>query len=198
MTEPFRTVLLDYPWPETGGGGRGAQNHYPVASVKDGPALILGSGEWEPAADAHCYLWATNSHLPDGLWLMDVLGFRYITAITWAKRRIGLGQYFRGRTEHLLFGVRGAGLALRRRHTARRDLSTLLEDDPLEFGRPRHSQKPIGSYELIEAASPGPYLEFFARAARPGWRVWGNQAPEPVEAPKAALGQLPGLRGGAA
>ena len=29
---------------------------------------------------------------------------------------------------------------------------------------------------LIEACSPGPYLELFARGERPGWAMWGNQA----------------------
>ena len=29
---------------------------------------------------------------------------------------------------------------------------------------------------LIEACSPGPFLELFARGARDGWLSWGNQA----------------------
>jgi len=31
---------------------------------------------------------------------------------------------------------------------------------------------------LIEACSPGPCLELFARGTRPGWSAWGNQAEE--------------------
>ena len=31
------------------------------------------------------------------------------------------------------------------------------------------------AYEIIEAVSPGPRLELFARAPRPGWDVWGNE-----------------------
>ena len=38
---------------------------------------------------------------------MEEWGFRYVTMITWAKDRFGLGQYFRGMTEHCLFGVKG-------------------------------------------------------------------------------------------
>lgn len=41
-----------------------------------------------------------------------------------------------------------------------------------------HSRKPDEQYELIEACSPGPYLELFARGERPKWSVWGNQADE--------------------
>ena len=31
------------------------------------------------------------------------------------------------------------------------------------------------SYRLIEALSPGPYLELFARRPRAGWASWGNE-----------------------
>mgnify|MGYP006301281395 FL=1 len=40
--------------------------------------------------------------------------------------------------------------------------------------------KPDEQYELIEACSPGPYLELFARGPREGWDVWGNQSEEYV------------------
>ena len=33
-------------------------------------------------------------------------------------------------------------------------------------------------YDLIERCSSGPYLELFARGARPNWDVFGNQADE--------------------
>jgi N6-adenosine-specific RNA methylase IME4 len=39
-----------------------------------------------------------------------------------------------------------------------------------------HSRKPDEAYGLIEACSPGPYLELFARGARKGWTSWGHQA----------------------
>jgi N6-adenosine-specific RNA methylase IME4 len=39
-----------------------------------------------------------------------------------------------------------------------------------------HSRKPDEQYDLIEACSPGPYLEMFARGARPNWATWGNEA----------------------
>ena len=39
-----------------------------------------------------------------------------------------------------------------------------------------HSRKPDEQYDLIEACSPGPYLELFARGRRANWTGWGNQA----------------------
>ena len=31
-------------------------------------------------------------------------------------------------------------------------------------------------YDLVQACSPGPYLELFARGKREQWATWGNQA----------------------
>ena len=41
-----------------------------------------------------------------------------------------------------------------------------------------HSRKPDEIYPIIEACSPGPYLELFARGPREKWSVWGNQSDE--------------------
>lgn len=117
-----------------------------------------------PDENAHLYLWVTNNFLKDGLWVMEQLGFRYVTMLTWAKDRIGLGQYFRGQTEQLLFGVRG-------RLPAQVRTQTTLITAP----RRKHSEKPDRAFEVIEAVSPGPRLEMFARTQRPGWDAWGNE-----------------------
>ena len=34
----------------------------------------------------------------------------------------------------------------------------------------------LGAGQVIEACSPGPRLELFARGERKGWTAWGNQA----------------------
>ena len=46
----------------------------------------------------------------------------------------------------------------------------------IETRKREHSRKPDEQYDLIEACSPGPRLELFARGAQPGWDVWGNEA----------------------
>ncbi len=38
-----------------------------------------------------------------------------------------------------------------------------------------HSKKPYELYGIIEACSPGPFLELFARERVPHWDVWGDQ-----------------------
>lgn len=98
---------------------------------------------------------------------MESLGFRYVTMITWHKDKIGLGQYFRGNSEHILFGVRG-----------RLPAQVKTQATCFNAVRTRHSQKPDKALEIIEAVSPGPYLEMFARTKRPGWDSWGNEVKE--------------------
>jgi hypothetical protein len=44
-----------------------------------------------------------------------------------------------------------------------------------------HSRKPDELHPIIEACSPGPFLERFARTKRSGWTVWGNQAPDDLD-----------------
>src|SRR5262249_61440845 len=39
-----------------------------------------------------------------------------------------------------------------------------------------HSRKPDEQYEIIEACSPGPFVELFGRGSRKGWKTWGDQA----------------------
>jgi N6-adenosine-specific RNA methylase IME4 len=80
----------------------------------------------------------------------------------------GVGFYFRNVTEIVLFGVRGK--SARTLAPGRRQVNLLATR------KREHSRKPDEQYAIIEGCSPGPYLELFARGARPKWTVWGNQA----------------------
>jgi N6-adenosine-specific RNA methylase IME4 len=178
----WRTILADPPWHEEGAGRyvRGAQRHYPLMSEKQ----IIAIPVREIVADqAHLYLWTTNNFLPSALRVMVAWGFRYKTCITWGKtsKGFGLGQYFRGMTEHCLFGVRGKTkrkekggmLPYRTRPDGKRAQGTTLILAP----RREHSTKPDKIYEFAEGVSYPPRLELFARQKRQGWTVWGLEAP---------------------
>ena len=166
----YRTLYVDPPWSEVGGGKikRGADRHYSVMKTKD-IIKIKDMINKVSEDNAHLYLWVTNNFLIDGLKVMEEWGFRYITTITWAKDRFGLGQYFRGQTEHCLFGVKGR-LPYKLKDGKRQQGTTLIEEKRLE-----HSRKPDKMYEYIEKVSYGNYLELFARNKREGWDSWGNE-----------------------
>ncbi len=176
MPGPFRCICADPPWMERGGGKsvRGAQVHYPLMKTSkihgvmhDAIAKCGGA-----AKSAHLWMWVTDNFLRDGLGIMEALGFRYIRTLVWFKTKgdyapqIGLGQYLRGAHELCLLGVRG-----------RAQIPDTKVRRPSVVCAPRrkHSAKPDEAYEVIEATSPGPRLELFARTPREGWDVWGNE-----------------------
>jgi N6-adenosine-specific RNA methylase IME4 len=189
----FKTVYADPPWQFHNRTGKVAPEHrrldrYSTMSLSAIKALPVAA---HVAQDAHLYLWVPNALLPDGLDVLTAWGFRYVSNIIWAKRRKdggpdgrGVGFYFRNVTEILLFGVRGV---LRTLAPARSQVNMI------ETRKREHSRKPDEFYPLIEACSPGPYLEMFARRARPGWSVFGDESAEDIE-PRGR--QQPGYGGG--
>ncbi len=162
MSKQYHTIYADPPWPERGGGKikRGADRHYELMKTK-GIMSYLDDTGIAPliSPDAHLYLWTTNNYLKDALVVIDRWGFRYITIITWNKEgNIGLGQYFRGMTEHCLFGVRGR-------------LPYRLSPE----GKRQQMR------QWIEQVSYPPYIELFARKVRPGWDCRGNEINKQLE-----------------
>jgi N6-adenosine-specific RNA methylase IME4 len=126
---------------------------------------------------AHLYLWVPNALLAEGLAVMEAWGFTYKANIVWHKVRKdggpdgrGVGFYFRNVTELVLFGVRGKNA--RTLAPGRRQVNFLATR------KREHSKKPDELYPVIEACSPGPFVELFARGARSGWKGWGNQSGE--------------------
>ena len=162
----FATIVIDPPWDWGDEGdqdqmGR-ARPDYATMSKEQLMALPVGTLADD---DCHLYMWITNRSLPKGFDLIQAWGFRYITAITWAKPSFGMGNYFRGQTEQILFAVKGS------QPLKRKDVGTL-------FTAPRgpngHSSKPVEFYDLVESCSPGPFLEMFSRHNREGWTAWGE------------------------
>lgn len=173
----YRTILADPPWQFQNRTGKVAPEHkrlnrYGTMTLPEIMALPVSE---IVAATAHLYLWVPNALLPEGLRVMEAWGFTYKSNIVWHKVRKdggpdgrGVGFYFRNVTELILFGVRGKDA--RTLPPGRRQVNFLATQ------KREHSRKPDEQYELIEACSPGPRLEMFARGPRPGWSVWGNQA----------------------
>jgi len=177
----FKTVLADPPWRFANRTGKVAPEHrrldrYATMDLEEIKALPVGEAT---AKDAHLYLWVPNALLIEGIEVLQAWGFRYVSNVIWAKRRKdggpdgrGVGFYFRNVTEPILFGVKGS---MRTLAPARSTVNMI------ETRKREHSRKPDEQYDLIESCSPGPYLEMFARYARPGWSAWGNESDKAIE-----------------
>jgi N6-adenosine-specific RNA methylase IME4 len=171
----FTTILADPPWQFQNRTGKMAPEHkrllrYPtmeLAEIYELPVPQLA------AARSHLYLWVPNALLAEGLEVLRRWGFTYKSNMVWYKIRKdggpdgrGVGFYFRNVTELVLFGVRGSMRTLQPGRTQVNILATRKRE---------HSRKPDELYDIIEACSPGPYLELFARFRRKGWAQWGNE-----------------------
>lgn len=175
----FSTILADPPWQFQNRTGKVAPEHrrlarYQTMNLDEICALPVSM---VAAETAHLYLWVPNALLPEGLRVMEAWGFKYKSNIVWHKVRKdggsdgrGVGFYFRNVTELVLFGVRGKNA--RTLAPGRRQVNLLATQ------KREHSRKPDEIFPVIEACSPGPFLELFARGTRENWALWGNQADE--------------------
>lgn len=167
----YKTIYLDPPWMESGGGTikRGADRHYPLMKTSDIAKLPIDRiTDYENGT--HMYMWVTNKFLPDGLWLLEQWGYEYITMITWIKDRFGLGQYYRGLTEHCLFASTPKRLPYKVADGKRQQGVTGFYE-----AKTTHSTKPKEMRDMIEKVSYGPRIELFARNEFDGWDCWGNE-----------------------
>ena len=182
LTGPFATILMDPPWRFLNRTGKVSPEHkrlhrYPTMSLEAIAALPVAAHARTPS---HLYLWTPNALLPNALLVMRAWGYCYTTNIVWYKVRKdggpdgrGVGFYFRNVTELLLFGVKGK---LRTLDSGRRQTNIVVSR------KQDHSRKPTAAYDIIEACSPGPYLELFARESRAGWTCWGDECLPHVQA----------------
>ena len=166
----FRCIVADPPWdvmrgPDYNSNGPSKPLPYPtmtLAEIEDMPVSGVA------AKDAHLYIWTINKYIEQTYAIARAWGFKPSCLLTWAKKPhgIGIGGTYVQTTEHVLFARRGTCKALRR-----------VDSTWWTWPRGRHSAKPEAFQDMVEAVSPGPRLELFARRERPGWTVWGNEVP---------------------
>lgn len=166
----YRTIYADPPWFERGGGKikRGADRHYQLMKTADIAKLPIR--RLIDPEGCHLYLWTTNNFLADALEVVKAWGFEYVTMITWFKDRQGLGQYYRGLTEHCIF-------ASTKKRLPYKVIGGKRQQGVTGFYEPKrdHSRKPDKMREMIERVSYAPRIELFARTKTPGWDAWGNE-----------------------
>ncbi len=184
---PFKLIYADPPWSfatwSHRGQGKGASQHYDVMTLDDIAALPVAE---VAAQDAALFLWVVQPMLPEALRLIEAWGFTFKTvAYCWVKIkgvaerngqdrlfyagedvRLGLGYHTRSGMEQCWLATRGKGYDRLAQGEAQVVFSPLRE----------HSRKPDEIAEsIVRLTGEVPRLEMFARTARPGWEVFGNQ-----------------------
>jgi N6-adenosine-specific RNA methylase IME4 len=187
LNPPYSTIVADpaWPMPESGKRTRGPADvasgvwwgnfvgqstpiPYSTMTVEDIEAMPVST---IADAHAHLYLWTVNRHIEDAYRIARAWGFRPAQLLTWAKppMGIGFGGAFTTTTEFVLFCRRGTLKARRRVDSSWWAWSRVYVD-----GHIAHSAKPDAFGDLVEAVSPGPYVELFCRRPRLGWDSWGH------------------------
>lgn len=178
----YQIIYADPPWTyenkKTGGSGTsGAATKYSTLSLEEIKNLpVKGIAD----KDAVLFMWAVVPLLPEALQVIEAWGFKYKTMITWRKiMSLGMGYWFRGQTEHLLFATKGKVKAFRCQRA-----------NFYECKAGEHSAKPEYFRRLIDEATKQMELrnkiELFARGDRvnknlfnenkfDGWDTLGNQ-----------------------
>lgn len=144
--------------------------YYDVMSVEEIKSLPVKDIS---SKNSVLFLWGTNPMIAEALEIMKAWGFAYITMITWYKTNSkGMGYWFRGYTEHLLFGKKGNIKSFR----------TKIKNIQ-EHKFTKHSEKPGLFRKLIEEATPhlNPKIELFARQRFEGWDAWGNELGKTIQ-----------------
>lgn len=150
---------------------------YPTLSKKEIMDLNVPN-----IADKDCvlFMWIVDAHLLDALEIMKAWGFKYSTvAFVWKKQTSTgkpvclLSPWTHKSCELCLVGTKGSMTKYRKDKTVRQ----LIEEE-----RIRHSQKPQEAADRIVRMFPDcSRIELFARDAKPGWDVWGNEVDSDID-----------------
>ena len=170
----FATVLADPPWRFINRTGKVAPEHrrlsrYPTLTVEE----IAPSGRGALATPPLLPV-GTERAPPRRSRRLRGLGFHLQVQPHLAQgaqgRRSdgrGVGFYFRNVTESSSWHARPPPAPL----------SRPTAGEPARHPQARALPQARRAYPLIEACSPGPYLELFGRGLRKGWTVWATRPP---------------------
>jgi N6-adenosine-specific RNA methylase IME4 len=181
----YQVVLADPPWRFKPMGsepdsvpdkylGRQAEAHYDTMSLDDIKNLPVK--DISDRKSSVLFMWITSPFLEHALAVMNAWGFSYKTvAFCWAKRNYantgwasGMGWYTLSQVELCILGTRGKTLP-----RVSRSVRQLITAP-----RSRHSEKPADAHDRVnQMYGAVRRVELFARQAKPGWDVWGNELP---------------------
>lgn len=191
----FGVIYLDPPWlykmRSAAGHAKSPHAHYAGMNF-DELAALRDSILFAAAPDCVMVMWTTwpgdgeTDFLFQSMDLMKIFGFTRKTGGAWIKTtkhgklNMGPGYVLRGNSEPFIIGTRGAPKI---KHRSQRNVIH-TGDTPENFNDLKitihsqareHSRKPDEFATMLQELFHGPYLELFARTARPGWSAWGNE-----------------------
>ncbi len=184
QNKKYQIVYADPPWEfnrgvyqDSGRKDRLINEHYPTMNRKQLQELPVRN-----ITEENCglFLWVTDSHLKEGIMLMEAWGFTYRTiAFIWKKTTkngktcANVGAWTMKNCEVCLFGAKGSMLKYKKAN----NIFQLVEAE-----RTKHSSKPAEVRISIEKLFAGlPMLEMFAREKYDGWDVWGNEIDNSID-----------------
>jgi len=157
----FEIISFDPPWdygtkfnPE----GRRVANPYPEMSLEELEKIELPSSD-----NCILWFWTTHKYVFDAKKLMNKFGFDYKGILVWNKQKMGMGSWLRMQCEFCLVGIKGNPI------WDKHDIRDIIEEP-----RREHSKKPEAFYKMIENNFVGRKIDYFSRAKREGWEVFGN------------------------
>ena len=170
---PVHVIVADPPWKfgdSLPGKTRGAAKQYSVLPLKEIETFLAERPAIRIADDALLFLWRVSAMVPEAYAVARAWGFEPKAEIVWRKLErsgvvhFGMGRTVRNSHESCLIARRGKAIV--RDHSVRS-----IFDAPIGA----HSEKPEAFFRMVERLAPGPYLELFARRARPGWTCLGDE-----------------------
>ncbi len=124
------------------------------------------------------FIWVTDSHLQEGLKVINGWGFKYKTvAFKWLKKYhtgnicVNYAPWTLKSIELCLLGVRGKP----------RKIKNNIKEFVFE-NRIKHSKKPDEvANRIVQLMGDLPRIELFARNKREGWDVFGNEVESDIQ-----------------
>jgi N6-adenosine-specific RNA methylase IME4 len=191
----YQVIYADPPWHYNSNnydrllhkikGGDGVNHKFDMECYKHYPTMTFEQLKAMPVpdiADKNCalFMWTTNAHLPEALEIIKAWGFTYRTiAFNWVKKypngnlRVLPGPWTNGGSEICLMGGKGNMKQFKKDPRVKQCLIQEVS---------KHSKKPQEIADRIVKLFPDVNrIELFARDAKPGWDVWGNEITNTIE-----------------
>ena len=146
-------------------------NHYSTMTIDELKQLPVSD---ITEKDSICFMWVTDSHLKEGIEVLESWGFKYKTiGFNWIKKYpsgkncVNFAPWTLKSWEICLIGIKGTMGKYKKVNNIR----GLLEEV-----RIKHSKKPNEArIRIAELFGDIPKIELFAREIVDGWDCWGNE-----------------------